>query len=78
MNEVCDTAVALNEEDGKDMTIFISPPVEDDDTDEDWAGKFWNCTLFHKYAWIWGRDSSEWSWQRYSQQKVKTKVKEII
>ena len=37
LNEACDAAVALSEEDGKDVTIFITPPNENDDKDEDSA-----------------------------------------
>ena len=39
LNEACDAAVALSEEDGKDVTIFITPPDENDDTDKDSAGE---------------------------------------
>ena len=39
MNETCDAAVALSEEDGKDVTIFATPPDENDDTDEDQTGE---------------------------------------
>ena len=37
LNEACDAAVALSEEDGKDVTIFITPPNENDDKEEDSA-----------------------------------------
>ena len=33
LNEACDAAVALHEENGKDVTIFIMSPDENDDTD---------------------------------------------
>ena len=39
LNEACDAAVALSEEDGKNVTIFITPPDQNDDTDEDSAGE---------------------------------------
>ena len=39
LNEACDAAVALSEEDGKDVTTFITPPDENDDTDEDPTGE---------------------------------------
>ena len=38
MNEACDVVVALSE-DGKVVTIFITPPVGNDDTVEYAAGK---------------------------------------
>ena len=39
MNEACDAAVALSEEDRKDVTIFIMPPDENDDKNKDSAGE---------------------------------------
>ena len=33
LNEACDAAVASHEENGKDVTIFIMSPDENDDTD---------------------------------------------
>ena len=39
LNEACDAAVALIEKDGKDVTIFIMPPDENDDKDEDLVGE---------------------------------------
>ena len=39
LNKACDNAVALSEEDGKDVAIFITSPVENDDADEDSAGE---------------------------------------
>ena len=39
LNEACDAAVESSEEDGKDVTIFIMSPDENDDTDEDSAGE---------------------------------------
>ena len=39
LNEACDTAVQLNEEDGKDVTIFITPPKDNNETDKDSAGE---------------------------------------
>ena len=47
LNEAWDAAIALSEEDGKDLTIFITPPVENDDTEEDSAGEEANPGIVH-------------------------------
>ena len=39
MNEACDAAVPLSEENRKDVTIFIMPPDENDDKNKDSAGE---------------------------------------
>ena len=39
LDAVCDCDVALSEENGKDVTIFIAPPNENDDTGEDSASE---------------------------------------
>ena len=47
MNEACNAAVALSEEDRKDVTIFIMPPDENDDKDKDSAGEEANPGIVH-------------------------------
>ena len=37
LNEACGAVVALSEEDGKDVTIFITPLDKNDDKEEDSA-----------------------------------------
>ena len=44
LNEACDAAVALSEEDGK---IFITPPDENNNIDEDSAGEEANPGIKH-------------------------------
>ena len=39
LNEACDAAVELREEDGKEVTIYNTPPNDAGDTEEDSAGE---------------------------------------
>ena len=47
LNEACDAAVELSEEDVKDVRIFVTPPGKNDDTDEDSAREEANPGIVH-------------------------------
>ena len=51
MNEACDTAVQLSEEDGQDVTIFITPLKDNNKTDEDSAGEEETNSGISHFSW---------------------------